>query len=54
MSLYASNNSIRLYMIQYTASNNFNSQAIADMETMANATGGFYANAPDKETLGLI
>ena len=41
-------------MTQLHPSNNFNSQAIADMETMANATGGFYANAPDKATLELI
>ena len=54
MSIFASDNSIRLYMISYAAASNFNSQAILDMGTMANATGGFYAAAPDAKTLALI
>jgi PKD repeat protein len=54
MSIFASDNKIRLYMIAYAATSNFNAQAIADMKTMANSTGGFYAAAPDEATLALI
>ena len=52
MSVYASNNNIRLYTISYY--NSFDPQAISDMEVLAGATGGFYANAPDAATLAQI
>jgi len=54
MSIYAADNNIRLYMISYTAASNFNQQSIDDMQVMADATNGFYANAPDEATLAQI
>jgi hypothetical protein len=52
LSVFAANNNIRLYTISYA--NTLDSQAISDMNVMANATGGFYANAPDAATLAQI
>jgi PKD repeat protein len=49
MSVYASNSGIRVYTISYY--NSFDQQAISDMSILSNATGGFYANAPDAATL---
>ena len=52
MTQFALDNNIRVYAISYY--NTFTPQAITDMTVMANATGGFYANAPNAATLGLI
>ncbi|MGD0079438.1 MAG: PKD domain-containing protein [Methanoregula sp.] len=52
MSVFAANNNIRIYTISYY--NSFDSQAISDMQVLAGATGGFYANAPDAATLAQI
>ena len=54
MTNFAAANNIRLYMIAYANANNMNSQAISDMNVMANATGGFYAAAPNAATLAQI
>ncbi|MGB7807317.1 MAG: Ig-like domain-containing protein [Methanoregula sp.] len=52
MTKFALDNNIRVYAISYY--NTFTPQAITDMTVMANATGGFYANAPNAATLALI
>jgi len=55
MSIYAKNNNIRIYTIGFSAhSTDFDPQAIAAMQVMANATGGFYSYAPDGATLSQI
>ena len=54
MTNFAAANNIRLYMIAYANANNMNSQAISDMNVMANGTGGFYAAAPNAATLAQI
>ena len=55
LSIYASNNNIRLYMISFTANpSDFDPKATSAMQIMANATGGFYAYAPDSATLNQI
>jgi hypothetical protein len=55
MSIYAKNNNIRIYTIGFSANaNDFDPQAIAAMQVMANATGGFYSYAPDGATLSQI
>jgi PKD repeat protein len=54
LSVLALNNNIRVYTIGYAASSNFNAQSVTDMNVLANATGGFYAPAPNAATLALI
>jgi PKD repeat protein len=54
MSVFAANNNIRVYTIAYASPSNFNQQSISDMMVLANATGGFYAAAPDAATLAQI
>jgi hypothetical protein len=52
MAVYAKNHNIRLYMISFAST--LDSQAVSDMQTLADSTGGFYEHAPDGDSLTAI